>query len=242
MVQGGPALRLREVFFRGAKGGFVALFLALLLRLGGLAPFPPEAATEAFISIVPASLEEPAVQQLGELAGLLTLLAASLVTLVAYGILAVLYEKYFRARFPRTLSRLESSLLVSVAPWLVFGFVFFPLTGYSLFGESSAFASSDTTWIFPITLLFSQFLFGFILSMTPTPVHTVAPQSSSAGGGPVDVGGKAKRVTGRREFIERATLLGASLILSLTSIGRIASALSQQGSLLSQGGGPINLQ
>ena len=110
MAQAKPHYRLREAFFRGAEGGVVALIFAFLLRLGGLAPFPPEAATEAFISIVPASLEEPAVQQLGDLAGLLTLLVASIVTLAAYGILAVLYEKYFRARFPSSLSRLESSL------------------------------------------------------------------------------------------------------------------------------------
>jgi DMSO/TMAO reductase YedYZ molybdopterin-dependent catalytic subunit len=243
MTQTGQMFRWREAFFNGAKGGFVALFFALLLRLGGLAPFPPEAATEAFISIVPASLEEPAVQQLGDLAGLLTLLVASLATLAAYGILAVLYEKYFRARLPRALSRLESSLLISVAPWLVFGFIFFPLTGYSLFGESSAFASSDTTWLFPITLLFSQFLFGLVLSMTPTPpLSAVVAPSSTVGDVAVGVGGKAKGVTGRREFIERAAILGVSLLLSLTSIGRIASAISQQGTLLSQGGGPINLQ
>jgi DMSO/TMAO reductase YedYZ molybdopterin-dependent catalytic subunit len=241
MAQDRPRSRLREAFFKGAKAGVIALLFAFLLRLGGLAPFPPEAATEAFISIVPASLEEPAVQQLGDLAGLLTLLAASLVTLAAYGILAVLYEKYFRARFPSSFSRLESSLLISTVPWLVFGFVFFPITGYSLFGESSAFASSDTTWIFPITLFFSQLLFGLILSITPTPSHAVPAQTPPAVDGTVDLGGRVKRLADRREFIERAAILGVSLLLSITSIGRIASAISQQGSLLSQGGGPIDL-
>lgn len=232
---------MRRIFYRGALGGLVALFFGFILRLGGLAPFPPEAITEAFISIVPASIEEPAVQQLGDLAGLLTLFVATLATLSIYGILGVLFEKYLRPKMPSRLSELERNLLLSIIPWLVLGLIFFPLTGYALFGESSAFASADTTWIFPITLLLSQLLFGLVLSMAAVQLHTVV-RPPAGGKEMVDVAGKERRTAGRREFIERAALVGFSLIFSLTSIGRIASALSQEGALLSGGGSPIDLQ
>ena len=222
-------------------GGLVALLLGFILRLGGLAPFPPEAITEAFISIVPASIEEPAVQQLGDLAGLLTLFVASIATLTVYGVLGVLFDKYLRERLPARLSKLERNLILSLIPWLVLGLVFFPLTGYALFGESSAFASADTTWIFPITLLVSQLLFGLVLSGMPVPVH---PSLATPANGReiLDVTRTERRAASRRVFIEKAAVLGFSLILSLTSIGRIASALSQEGALLSGGGTPINLQ
>ncbi len=232
--------QLRRVFYRGALGGLAALFFGFLLRLGGLAPFPPEAITEAFISIVPASLEEPAVQQLGDLAGLLTLFVATVVTLTIYGILGVLFDRYLRTRLPSNLSELERNLVLSLIPWLVLGLIFFPLTGYDLFGESSAFASSDTTWIFPVTLLLSQLLFGFVLSMTPVQVYPVVTPPS--GKEVFDVARKGQGFANRREFIEKAVVLGFSLILSLTSLDRIASALSQEGTLLSGGGTPIDLQ
>lgn len=233
---------MRSLFFSGMLGGVAALFFGFLLRLGGLAPFPPEAATEFFVSIVPASIEEPAVQQLGDLAGLLTLLIASLVVLAIYGVLAILFDRYFRSRLPSRLSLMEGNLLLSLVPWVVLGVVFFPVTGYAVFGESSAFASPDTTWIFPITLLLSQLLYGLVLSMNAAQVILPVSTSSSLGREKAGAPQKKPLSTGRRDFIEKAAVLGISLILSLTSIDRIVSAISQQGTLLSQGGGPIDLQ
>ena len=61
-----------QSFSRGFGAGFIALLLWFIVRLGGLAPFPPEAALGYILTIIPESIQEPAVQNLGELAGLLT--------------------------------------------------------------------------------------------------------------------------------------------------------------------------
>ena len=79
------------VFFRSAGAGLVALGLNFILRFGMIAPFPPESAIESFLRIIPESIQEPAVQQLGDLAGDLGLIVASIVTLALYGILGVAF-------------------------------------------------------------------------------------------------------------------------------------------------------
>ena len=72
----------------------MALGFNLLLRLGGIAAFPPESALGAFLRVVPASIEEPAVETLGELAGLLGLVSAALVACSVYGALAVVFVTF----------------------------------------------------------------------------------------------------------------------------------------------------
>ncbi len=232
---------MRTAFIRGAKGGVLALVFGFLLRLGGLAPFPPEAAIESFISIVPASIEEPAVQQLGDLAGLLGLVGATIIAVAIYGVLGIIFERYFGpARTLASLSRLERALLYSVLPWLAFGFVLFPVTGYSIFGQSSAFGSPDTVWIFPLTLLLSQLLFGSVLSSDffLSKRFATARSKIDETAGPL----REPRSPSRRAFIEKGAVLVSAVALGLSSVGRMLSSLAQLATLSPSGTGAINLQ
>ncbi|MDA4128615.1 MAG: molybdopterin-dependent oxidoreductase [Thaumarchaeota archaeon] len=231
------------LFQKGLFGGVIALGFGFILRLAGLAPFPPEAAIEAFIGVVPAQIEEGAVQQLGDLAGLLGLLAAALVALVIYGLLGIFFARYLgRIGVFKRMSTLERNIVLSILPWLAFGGVALPLTGVSLFGEASPFASANIAWIFPLTFLIPQLLFGLALSSgsgpryQPLPSESVPPAGKSSG--------FASKATSRarREFVEKGMILGSAFILFLASAGTIVSSLLQQSSPISQGIGPIDLQ
>ena len=225
-------------FNRGVQGGILTVLFGFILRLASLAPFPPEAATEALISVIPASIEEPAVQQLGDLAGLLTLLGGSLFLVAVYGILGIIFEKYVdRDKRLGFLSRLEHALLLSIAVWLVVGLLFFPLTGYSIFGQSSAFASPDTIWIFPISLLISQLLFGLSISRGPTRL----PQPARSSSEPHELIKKTPwTYVTRRAFIERSAILVSAVALGLVSAGALLSGLAES-SAPGSGGTPIDL-
>ena len=231
--------RLSPGFKRGIQGGILAVLFGFILRLASLAPFPPEAATEALISVIPASIEEPAVQSLGDFAGLITLLGASIVLVAVYGILGIVFEKYVepekRLGF---LSRLERALLLSTVPWLVIGLLVFPLTGYSIFGQSSAFPSPDTIWIFPVSLLLSQLLFG--LSISTGPARSLQPADSSAESHELLKKTQWTSVT-RRAFIERSAIIGVAVVLGLVSAGRLFSGLAES-TLPGSGGTPIDLK
>ncbi len=231
----------KQVFQRGALAGLVALGFAFILRLGGLAPFPPEAAIESFIGVVPASIEETAVQQLGELAGLLGLLVATIIALAIYGLLGLVFERYVtESRAPRWLSARERALLYSLVPWLGFGLIVFPVTGNSIFGVASPFAPPGASLIFPGTLLLSQLLFGFVISLGHPLDGLVLATVVGPGESKVEMGGP--KSLGRRGFIEKALILGSSLLLTLVSAGTVISGLFEQGSLTSQGGGAVDLQ
>ena len=56
--------RSLSIFGSGFFAGVIALAFNFLLRLGGLAAFPPEAALNRVLSVIPASIEEPMVQRL----------------------------------------------------------------------------------------------------------------------------------------------------------------------------------
>lgn len=221
------------------QGGILAVLFGFILRLASLAPFPPEAATEALISVIPASIEEPAVQSLGDFAGLLTLFGASIFLVAVYGILGIIFEKYVepekRLGF---LSRLERALLLSIVPWLVIGLLVFPLTGYSIFGQSSAFASPDTIWIFPISLLLSQLLFGLSISTGPTQLPQ--PANSSAESDELLKRAPWTSVT-RRAFLDRSAIIGSAVVLGLVSAGRLFSALAAS-TMPGSGGTPVDLK
>ena len=88
----GPGKNLWGPFSRGFGSGLVALVLWFLVMLGGLAPFPPESALGAFLTVIPESIQEPAVQLLGELAGLLGLAVAVVAAAAVYGLFGILYE------------------------------------------------------------------------------------------------------------------------------------------------------
>jgi len=219
-------------FSRGFNAGFIVLVLWFIVRLGGLAPFPPETALVYFFSVVPASIEEPAVQTLGEVAGLLGLFAAILAAAGIYGLLSVLYDRYYipRVAASNSLSKLENTLVYSLVPWVIFGVLVLPLTGAYFFGLGSDFASPSVVWVFPFTILVFQLLWGALLwGRSPMPL---AP-TPAVGAGDVTVA--VPRDPARRTFVERAVVIGASGILVLASLGSAFGAFLAEGGLLDLG-------
>ncbi len=221
------ALRPFSIFLNGFVAGLAALAFNFLLRLGGIAPFPPETALNAFLSVVPASIEEPMVQSLGDLAGQLGLLVATLIAAIVYGLLLVVFDRAVANKLgSRRLSNLEGLLVFSLVPWVFYGLFLLPLLGGWFFGDASAFASPSDVWAFPFTLLLVQWV--FVLVAAPRYIlPRQATQSQAASGS-------------RREFIEKGALgllaIGAA-ILSLTRLGSLFSSSIQP----SGGSQPIDL-
>src|SRR5579875_1114154 len=212
-------------FLTGTAAGVVALLFNLFLRVGSIAPYPPESAIESFLKLVPASIEEPAVQRLGDLAGQLGLVAASIVAVVIYGILGVIFEREVSQRLS-SLTRFEKALSYSLVPWILFGAVLMPIFGVSLFGTLSVFADSNSPWLFPLSLLFVQLVYTsafYYISgkkgeerrrISKSEIRTTHSSISSARG------------LSRRSFVERGVLGAGILALSLSSIDRILATLS----------------
>jgi DMSO/TMAO reductase YedYZ molybdopterin-dependent catalytic subunit len=231
---------IRGSFERGFGAGLVVLVVWFLVRLGGYAPFPPESALVYFLSVIPASIEEPAVQSLGELAGLLGVAVAALAAAAVYGALGILYERYYLPKLStrNSLSRLENTLVYALVPWLLFGVVVLPLTGTYFFGMGSDFASPSVLWAFPLTTLLFQLLWGVLLCG-----KTQGPGQTRAG-----VDSMVPRDLARRSFIERAVIVAASGALVLASLGSALGALTSEGGVLNEGspailpGAAINLQ
>ncbi len=235
MAEAGKGPGLRKSFGAGFGAGIILLVLWFIIRLGGLAPFPPESALISFLSIIPESIQEPAVQSLGEAAGLLGLVVAVIITAALYGLLAVAFERYFLPRVlpARQLSGLEMALVFAVLPWLLFGLVVLPLSGVSFFGFDSGVAPKTIAWVFPITTLMIQLLWGLLL-FGRTPSMIALPGTRA---GLPEVG--AARDQSRRTFIERALILAGGAVLVLASLGSAVGALVSEGGLISLGGTAI---
>jgi DMSO/TMAO reductase YedYZ molybdopterin-dependent catalytic subunit len=231
-------------FSRGFSAGLITLVLWFLVRLGGLAPFPPESVLGSFLTVIPESLQEPAVQNLGEMAGLLGLAVAVLVAAAVYGALGIVYERYYLPRLGgrNSLSRLENTLVYSLIPWILFGVVVLPLTGVSFFGVGSDFASPSVVWAFPLTMLLFQFLWGVLLWGRTQESLLSAPGTSAA------VEKLVPRDPARRTFIERTVVMAGSAVLVLASLGSALGTLASEGGIIGEGssailpGTSINLQ
>jgi DMSO/TMAO reductase YedYZ molybdopterin-dependent catalytic subunit len=232
-------------FSRGFSAGLIALVLWFIARLGGVAPFPPESALGAVLTAIPESIQEPAVQILGELAGLLGLAVAILAAAAVYGVFGICYERYYLPRLAgrNSLSRLENTLVYSLIPWLIFGVLVFPLTGVSYFGVESDFSSPSLLWAFPLTTLVFQLFWGVLL-WGRTRESSLPPPKAG-----VDlVGSVAPRDPARRTFIERAIVIAASAVLVLASLGSALGTFVSEGGVIGEGGPailpgtPVNLQ
>jgi DMSO/TMAO reductase YedYZ molybdopterin-dependent catalytic subunit len=225
----------RTLFLGGTLAGLAALGFNFLLRLGGFAAFPPESALSAFLRVIPASIEEPMVQQLGDSAGQLGLLVATLVAAAVYGVILLIYDRYGGARTSSIgLSRLEGLLALGVVPWLLFGLVLFPLDGDAAFGTASPFASAAQVWAFPFTLLLVQCVFAWTVSLRYQPALVgMVVQSEDARRQGQDLQ--------RREFIEKGAIGVLALVVGLLSLGGLGQLFSSQ--LQPTGGSqPIDLQ
>jgi DMSO/TMAO reductase YedYZ molybdopterin-dependent catalytic subunit len=251
------------VFFRAAGAGLVALGLNFILRFGMIAPFPPESAIESFLRIIPESIQEPAVQQLGDLAGDLGLIVVSIVVLVLYGILGVVFLRIVLPRLAkiRSLSFLEGFLSYSLVPWIIFGFILLPIFGVSFFGTTSVFATSNATWLFPLSLLFVQLVYSFVMyyefeqaGIIPQSTLLISESLLPLNTAPEIVKSAERRkqsraettAISRRAFVEKGVLAVGSLALVVTSLDVILSAIvASSGSApaaLSSSGTPVNLQ
>jgi len=220
-------------FIAGFLAGLGALGFNFLLRVGGIAAFPPESALSGFLKVIPASIEEPAVQQFGDLAGQLGLLTATLVAAAVYGVVLLTYDRYAAKKAASFgLSRLEGLLALGLVPWLFFGLVLFPLDGDALFGTASTFASAGLVWIFPLTLLLVQCVFAWAATIGYRPALT---------GSDVLVGEVRSQNLQRREFIEKGAigvLAAIGILMGLMGLSQIFSSRVQP----TGGSKPIDLQ
>ncbi len=220
-----------SVFRAGFLAGAIALAFNFLLRLGGIAAFPPESALSAFLRVIPASIEEPSVELLGDFAGLLGLLIAAAIAAAVYGAMAVAFDAASAKVSSTRLGKLELLLMLGLVPWVFFGLALFPLDGDSVFGVASPVATPGSIWIFPLTLLLVQGIFAWLLSRWYDPRVRVALAAQTAT--------QSQDVT-RREFIEKGVIGALALVaavVGLTGIGQLFPA-----QLPSSGGQPIDLQ
>jgi DMSO/TMAO reductase YedYZ molybdopterin-dependent catalytic subunit len=221
------------LFLLGSLAGLAALAFNFIFRLGGIGAFPPESALSAFLGVVPASIEEPMVQQFGDFAGQLGLLIATLVAAAAYGIILLVYDRYGAKRAASLgLGRLEGLMALGIVPWLIFGLVLFPLDGDAIFGAGSPFASASTIWAFSFTLLLTQCIFAWIVSLRyRPPLPGLGARSPSV---------KDYDVS-RREFIEKGAIGILAAIGVLVSLGGLFSLLSPSQVQPAGGSQPIDL-
>jgi DMSO/TMAO reductase YedYZ molybdopterin-dependent catalytic subunit len=236
VTQGDSRNALWGSFSRGFSAGLITLLLWFLVRLGGLAPYPPESALGSFLTVIPETLQEPAVQSLGEMAGLLGLAIAVLAAAAVYGALGIVYERYYLPKLSghNSISMLENTLVYSLIPWVLFGAIVLPLTGVSFFGVGSDFASTNVVWAFPLTMLVFQFLWGVLLWGRTKESLLSAPETSVAG-----VEKLVPRDPARRTFIERAVVMAGSAVLVVASLGSALGTLASEGGLLGEGGPAI---
>ncbi len=221
-----------STFAYGFLAGAAALLFNFVLRLAGIAAFPPESALNAFLRVVPASIEEPAVQQLGDFAGQLGLLIATLIAAAVYGTVTLAFDLYAGRKVTSTgLGRLEVLLVPAAVMWGVFGLVLFPLDGDSFFGIASPAASAASLWAFPFTFLLVQGVFALTLSRWYDPRARMALAAAVA----------QRPDLARREFIEKGAigvLAVLAVLVGLTSLAQfVPSRIRPAG-----GGQPIDLQ
>ncbi len=201
--------RVVSLFLTGALAGLGGLAFNFLLRLGGVAPFPPESALSVFLRVVPASIEEPMVQRFGDFAGQLGLLVATLVAAAVYGLVVLLFDLLLAKKVFGQLKRFEGMLVLGLFPWALFGLLLFPVDGDALFGTTSPYAPVNAVWVFPLGLLLVQAVFALMLSAVYHPLATLkAPP-----------GGSGVRDTGRREFIEKGTVLVLAAAAGIAGLG-----------------------
>ena len=205
------------LFAWGSVSGVVALAFNFLLRLGGIAGFPPESALNAFLRVIPASIEEPMVQQFGDYAGIIGLGVASAIAAAVYGILVVVFDRRIaKGLSRRSITNLEGLLLLGIVPWLLFGVILFPVAGDLFFGAGSIYAIPGDVWAFPLTLLLVQAVFAFALSFG----YNFRHQAEAA------LAKDATHDLRRRTFIEKGAIGVFALIagfMGLSSLGALIS-------------------
>ena len=227
--------RSLSIFGSGFFAGVIALAFNFLLRLGGLAAFPPEAALNRVLSVIPASIEEPMVQRLGDFAGQLGLIIAFLIAAAVYGGLTLIFDRLLARRLlSRSMSLFESVLVFTLIPWLLFGLVLFPLVGASFFGGSSDFVSPSNVWVLPFSLLLVQGVFALVFS------PSYASRVEAVASAPPLARPMASR--SRRDFIEKGAVAALALVAGFIGLSGFLSAGSSEQIQPTGGGSAIDLQ
>ena len=214
---------------KGAFAGIISLGFLFILRLGGVAPFPPESALEAFLKIIPENIQEPSVQALGSFAGQLGLIVATLLGAIVYGIFGLIFERMYAPRMiTRSVSRFEKFMIYSLVPWLFFGLIVLPATGVSVFGIGSGIGVASTSiWLFPISLLISSFVFGAVLSWEYSDVKIFAPgKAGSMISQNAAPRARESKSISRRSFIEKGAVALAGHALMVSSLDALLVSTS----------------
>ncbi len=220
-------------FWKGCVAGIVSLGFLFVLRIGQIAPFPPESALEAFLKIIPETVQEPSIQALGDFAGESGLIIATLIAILVYGAFGVLFEKWYAPKISsKSISKLEKFLIYSIVPFLFFGLIVLPICGDSVFGISSDFANSSSVFLFPLALLFGNMIYCLVLDWQYGATKLFAKVPASR---------KETISASRRSFMENGVLaLGALAFLAAGINGLLTSPSPPESSSAPQGT-PINL-
>ena len=205
------------------------------MSVGGFVPFPPEAALERTFAFVPGWIESPMVLTFGGGAKYVGLLGASVVAAVIFGVLGILFERYYaplavRVRF---LTDFERFLLYSLVPWIFFGLLVLPLSGVGAFGTASL--NQGYNWLYPYTLLMTSAFYGAVLSRTyrgASPLQQLTQLSPGASGSPImkdtpssPIVASGPRSKARRAFVEKGVLVVGALIFLALSFEDIISLI-----------------
>jgi DMSO/TMAO reductase YedYZ molybdopterin-dependent catalytic subunit len=231
--------RYLGAFSKGILAGLGSLGFLFILRLGGISPFPPESALEAFIKVIPEKIQEPSIQQLGSFAGQLGLIIATAISAIVYGVFGIIFAKWYAPEMStRKLSRLEKFLIFSFAPFLFFGLVVLPAAGVSVFGIDSGFANSSSVWLFPLSLFFANSIYGIALAWQYG--TTVSFSNKLEQQAKIQV--RESVATSRRTFVEKSVIaLGAVALLATGINGLLTSQGTSSGTSGSPKGSAINL-
>ncbi|MDA4111325.1 MAG: molybdopterin-dependent oxidoreductase [Thaumarchaeota archaeon] len=241
MVSNNRGSSLLRPFSRGAFAGIVSLGFLFILRLGNISPYPPESALEGFLKIIPASVQEPSVQALGEFAGQLGLIIATLAAVLVFGLLGIFFDRFYIHRMlTKNLSRFEKFLIFSLIPWLLFGLVVLPISGVSFFGVSSGFGSpSIDSWAFPLSLFVGSAIFGVVLSWQYGDTRIFVPGKLSTTSKAPSI--REPQNLSRRSFVEKGAVALGSLALLVTSLDSLLGSAPASQPVLSGSGTPVNL-
>jgi DMSO/TMAO reductase YedYZ molybdopterin-dependent catalytic subunit len=198
----GPKLR---IFALGVGAGALAVALSFILRMFAGGSFLPELASQAFFSVVPGQLESGGVETLGSLAKYATYTVAVAVTLVLYGLIAVLFYNIREVSASRLLPKGLAITGVSYTVTLLLSVLFLSITQINSQPVSATTLAID---LLPPLLLFGFSLTSLEAIYVPTGIDREAVSGDFR---PVD--------TKRRSIIIAGGAIAAFGVLALYGLG-----------------------
>ena len=131
----------------------------------------------------------------------------------------------------KSISTLEAFLLYSLLPFFLFGVVLLLIFGDSVFGLTSTFASSDSLWFFPMSLLFVQLLYSFVMyngltraKLIPLSLASLPIKVAQGNKGTI----RPRDSLSRRTFIQKGILTAGVLVLTAYSLDKIISSIASK--------------